>query len=221
MDAARLQTVINRGYGIAATNIGGTFQHYRPASVSSVIAPANLLGSRYAAMAAHGNDFSFGRPDTHRDHYNNALFDPSGAQRFDYLVNATLGTWFIANLEPIKPPLVVRCDRTITLKRPGSGSPCGTIGLGGYGGVTAGNGTPLMSGWPASLSEAGSRGAKGVADLPMSAGGPMVEIMLPSWAGVILEPADIVEDDIGRRYVLRSAELTVFGWKLIAVGAVA
>ncbi len=221
MDAARLQAVLNKGYGIAASRIAHDFTLYRPASATSVIAPDNIVATVKASMAAFGANFSFDRPDSHKEHYNNILFDPTQARIGDYLVNASLGTWFIGNLEPIKPPLGIRCDQVVNVLRAGSADACGTPGLVGYGGITAANEVTLLQGWPAALSEVGARGGQGTLNLPLSAGASVVEVMMPAFPGVIIYATDIVTDNLGRRFTIKGAELSVFGWKIMAMEAVA
>ena len=77
-----------------------------------------------------------------------------------------------------------------------------------------------MSGWPGSLSEVGGK-ARSTADLPVDVGAPTAEIMMPNWAGVIITTADVIEDELGRRWTVKGAELSTFGWKIVAVEAVA
>lgn len=220
MNEARLKEVLGKGYAIAAKNVGSTFSLYRPSAIDSVIEPGNIISSAFfAGVAAYGSDFRFDKPDIHKDHYNNGLLDIRVAHKFDYLV-AERGTWFIAQMEPIKPCLLVRCDRTISIGRTGGDVPCGTVGLASYGGATAASELPLMTGWPAALSEVGSK-ARGNAGLPIDVGAPTAEIMMPAWPDVIIQAADTAIDDLGRRYTIKSAELSTFGWKLVAVEAVA
>lgn len=220
MNEARLQQVLGKGYAIAAERVGGTFELYRPSAADSVIVPINMIAASFkAGIANYGGGFKFDKPDTHKDHYNNGLLDTRIAQKFDYLV-ADRGTWFVAQLEPIKPCLLVRCDRIISVLRPGSGVPCGAVGLADYGGTTASSEVALMEGWPAALFDTGGK-ARGLAGLPVDVGAPSVEIMLPSWDGVLVRPSDFVTDDLGRRYTIKGAELTTFGWKIMAVEAVA
>lgn len=222
MDAARLQTVINKGYRIAAARIGPSFVHYRPATATSVIAPANIVTAALpASFASHNaNQFSYDRPDNHRDVLNNGLFDADVVEVGDYLVGEP-GTWYVASKEPIKPPLCVRCNRIVTsVARPGSGAECGTVGIGGYGGATVEGETVIMAGWPASMRTAvGLR--TGFASLPQNYGAQGVEVLMPAYGAIEIRQGDAISDDLGRRFVVRTAEWTHLGWRIGAVEAVA
>lgn len=221
MNEARLKEVLGKGNAIASKRIGSSFTLYRPVAADSVITPTNIIADPfYVGIAEHAASFKFGRPYAHNNHYNNGLLDTRVAQRFDYLVSTERGNWFVAGVEPISPCLLVRCDRVVTIKRSASAVPCGAVGVGGYGGVTAGSEIALMQGWPAALYEVGGK-ARSLAGLPIDVGAPTVEIMMPAWPDTIIRPSDSVSDDLGRRFVIKGAELTEFGWKLVAAEAVA
>ncbi len=222
MNEARLQQVLGKGYAIAAARVGSTFELYRPSAFDSVLEPINLIAASFkCGTAAYGNGFGFEKPDQHRDHYNNLLGDTRIMQKGDYLVSVQYGTWFVADMPSIKPALGVRCDRVLTVKRAGSaGTGCTTVGLSGYSGPVAANEADILIGWPASLMEVGGR-ARGNAGLPIDAGAPSVEIMMPALPDVMIEPADVIACDLGRRYIVKGAELSKFGWKIMAVEAVA
>lgn len=219
MDAARLQAVLDKGYKVAASRIGPVFTLYRPASATSVIEAGNIVTTMNASMANYGHQFAYGRAENYDDTYYHGLMDRAQAQLFDYLVGEQ-GTYFIAAMEPIKPPLCVRCDRTVTIKRAGgSGANCEGVGLGSYGGTTAASEEAIMTGWPCSMQLRGG-GAKGLANLPITTGAPSAEIKMPAVDGVLIESGDIVVDDLTRRYVVKSAELSALGWQLTALEAV-
>lgn len=212
MDGARLQTVIHKGYRIAARNIGRPFTLYRPSSATSVIAVGNIVAvDVLASFASYGNQFQFGRPDAHEDFKNNGLFDADLVMVRDYLVGP-VGTWFVASKEPIKPPLCVRCDRTVSVYR--LGGDCGGLGLGSYGGATQDSEAPIMTGWPAAVQMQGKTPSQG--DLPASQGGATFAVYLPEWPGVVLKASDIIRDDLGNRYAIQAVELGELGWQIRA-----
>ena len=43
----------------------------------------------------------------------------------------------------------------------------------------------------------------------------MWTVLLPSVAGVVLRPADLMTDDLDRTGIVASAEITDLGWRLI------
>ena len=81
-----------------------------------------------------------------------------------------------------------------------------------YGGITAANTTPLMTNWPASIM-ASSGGTRPSASLPSDNLVPYWTVLLPSCQGVVLRPADLMSDDLGRNAVVTAAELTTLGWR--------
>jgi len=48
---------------------------------------------------------------------------------------------------------------------------------------------------------------------------PWWAILMPAWPGVILRTSDIILDELGRKYVVSSAELTDMGWRCTAMQA--
>lgn len=216
MDHARLQTVINKGYRIAASRIGAPFVHYRPASATSVIEPNNIVTAELpASFAQFGSQFSFDRPDSEKDYLNNGLFDADVVAVGDYLVGEP-GAWFVGSKEPIKPPLCVRCNRTISIAQLGGGN-CHTVGLGTYSGASVENENVVLSGWPVSMKEASGLRAS-YAGLPFNVGAQGVQVLMPSF-GVEIEPGMSMSDDLGRRFLIKSAEQTHVGWRFVAVEA--
>jgi hypothetical protein len=84
-----------------------------------------------------------------------------------------------------------------------------------YEGNTPDTQTPLATGWYASVLQ-GTKGEKNEVGLPGDVRNPWWLILLPQIPGVTLRTSDLVSDDIGRRYVISSAELTDLGWRLTA-----
>jgi hypothetical protein len=41
-------------------------------------------------------------------------------------------------------------------------------------------------------------------------------VLLPEAPGVILRAGDLIADELGRRYIVSSAELTDLGWRITA-----
>ncbi len=90
-----------------------------------------------------------------------------------------------------------------------------TIASNSYGGYTSGSSITLIEGWPASvLGE--NRTSRSTADLPTDQVIPYWNVLLPSPAGVVLSPGDIITDDLGRTAVISGTELTNLGWRISA-----
>lgn len=211
MDAANLQSKVYAGYAKAAKRIGPTFNLFRPADP---LAP--LLSGPVTTLNASFNaeDMTYSRPNKYGKPTWFCLVDGSQVRVGDYLINATQ-TFFLAAMQPILPILAVDCNRTINVLRPQQQTGVGAVG---YGGDIDSNETALMTGWPASVLQ-GTKGEKNEVNLPGDVRNPWWQILMPAFPGVVLQSADIITDDIGRRYIVSSAELTDLGWRMTAMSA--
>jgi len=216
MDGARLQSIVHRGYGIAAKNIGLPTSHHRPSSATEPVSPSTLIGTIKASFPPYGKDFQYGMPPKHGDPLRNGLFDATSVRVGDYLVSSE-GTHFVAAIDHVQPPLCVRCDRALTFVRPQGAE---AIGLGSYGGNTDATEDPYMVGWPASLNLGGGGKGGKAGDLPADGAGSMWEILVPAWGGLEIRTSDMIEDDLGRRYTIGGSERSAFGWRIRAALAV-
>lgn len=212
MRSALLQTKIYSGYAQAALRIGDQVDQYRPSSASNPLAIGNKLRTMYASFNA--DDMTYGRPNKYGKPTWYALFDGSLASVGDYL-DGPQGTFFVAAMQLALPILVVKCDRILTFLRPQQQSGVGAVG---YGGNTSSGESVLMQGWPASVLQ-GTKGDKTETLLPGDVRSPWWAILMPAYSGVILKTADIVTDELNRRYVISSAELTDAGWRITAMQA--
>ncbi len=210
MNATLLQAKIYQGYADAAIRLGTLYSQYRPSGVSAPIASGNLLGTILVAFDAAAS-FNFGRPALYAKPVWYALLDGTQTVVGDYLVGEA-GTYFIAAQEPLLPIAAVLCNRTVSVLRP-----AGNTGVGAqpYGGDTAATETPVMTTWPASILQ-GTKGEKGDVALPGDIRQPWYAILLPAWPGVLIDTADVLNDDLGRRMKVSGAELTNLGWRLTA-----
>lgn len=209
MDAATLQSRIYSGYAKAASRVGFSADQYRPTSASNPTAINNKLRSLPASFNAE--DMTYGKPNKYGKATWYGLFDGSLTQVGDYLVNTQDGAFFIAAQQTALPILLVNCNRTITVKRPQQQTGVGAVG---YGGDTDANETALMTAWPASVLQ-GSKADKSDL-LPGDYRSREWAVLLPHYAGVTLRTDDIITDDLARRFVIASAELTDLGWRLLA-----
>lgn len=205
MSQAKIQSIIDRGGKIAATILGSQCQQYRPASASSVIVPVNLLGTIPVYMDAKA-DAKARQPNLpgHPIWYITA--DTSNMRVGDYLV-APERTIYVLSMQPLLPRTAVECNRTIKmLYRPGKNQQPGTAYY-GSGDQTTNKGATLASGWPISL----LLGQKGEADKSGAIGSPRqpwCQIMMPLIPGVVIATADVLLDDLGRKWAVSGVEQT-------------
>ncbi len=209
MDSATIQNRIYKGYGKAALRLGQVYSQYRPVGAGN---PLATVRSTFNA-SFNAEDMTYSRPNKYGKPTWFGLFDGTQTKVSDYLVGPG-GTFFIAAQQLTLPILCVECNRTITVLRPQQQS---GIGAQGYGGDTYANETVLMQSWPASVLQ-GSKGEKSETALPGDVRMAWAAILLP-YAGVTLRSDDIVTDDLARRFVISSAELTDLGWRITAMQA--
>jgi len=207
MDAATLQDRISRGLGSAARVLGPPTDAYRPSGVANPLDPANRYLQLPAAFSAP--DGRFQRPDPYGAALWHGVFDSAYTLAGDYLVQGS-AIWFIAAQQPLLPVLCVRTSRVVSFARPAAPA---AAGVNAYGGVIPAAAMPLLTAWPASVLGAGGGGTP-QADLPSNATVPFWTVLLPSVPGVVLRPADLMSDDLGRNAVVAAAELTDLGWRL-------
>jgi len=202
------------GFGVAAGALAQVFpefadtcQQFRPNGAANPTDPANQIGT-VTALFDTAPDFKFRTPSQFGKPQWYGLFDFSATQAGDYLVGVK-GTWFVAAIEAIHPPLCIRCNGALSFYRPTGGEP----GPAFYGSNRSGTGTPLMTNWPASLLK-GTKGERGDDPMAGDTRNPWMEALLPASPGVILRTDDIVLDDQQRRFVVSGAELTALGWRM-------
>lgn len=211
MDAATLQSKIYAGFGKAALRIGYLTDVYRATTSANPTAVGNKIASLYASFNAE--DMKYQKPNKYGHPTWFCVLDGSSVHVGDYLKNTHDGTYFVAAMQQALPVLVVQTNRVINVLRPQQQTGVGAVS---YGGDTDSNETALMTAWPASVLQ-GTKGEKGGISLPGDARDPWWSILLPSYSGVNLRSGDIVTDDLTRRYVISSAELTDLGWRLTAM----
>ncbi|WP_020472370.1 hypothetical protein [Zavarzinella formosa] len=202
---ALIQSKVWRGYAQAARRLGTMFDIRRPDDTGF---PGSVLFSRFVSLNAE--DMKYGKPNKYGKPTWYALVDGNGLLAGDYLVGPQ-GTFFIAALQPLLPILVVECNRTVTLSRVQTDN---TVGAQGYSGMTSENETPFASGVPCSILQ-GTKGEKNDAGLPADTRLPWWTILMPASAGPVVY-GDLIADDLGRRYVVSSPELTDLGYRITA-----
>jgi hypothetical protein len=175
--------------------------------------PGRFLTQRCVSLNAE--DMAYKKPNKYGKATWYALFDGAGITVSDYFIGPQ-GTFFIAGMQSLLPILAVECNRVVTIYRPKRQT---NVGLGGYGGTTDTNMLTFVKGRPCSILQ-GTKGEKSEAALPGDTRSPWVIILLPA-AGGTIRPDDVMIDDLGRRYVVSSPELTDLGWRITAQMAIA
>lgn len=215
MDATKLQTKIYKGYGQAAKRLGMPYAQYRPTGAGDPLATS--IGTILTALNAE--DMSYGKPNRYGAPVWYGLFDARTTQVGDYLVGSQ-GTFFIASQQLHLPIQVVECNRKVRISRAAAQPGVGAVGYGGPCGdaddqYLIGDGSGVGSGWPASILLFGQR-EKAISGLPGSSQQVGWRILLPASipSSVIIQAADTISDDIGRRYIVQGAELTDMGWRI-------
>lgn len=210
MNGERLQSKLFAGYGKAAKRIGFEYQQFRASSALNPLSKTPVQ-SLYCSFTT---DYHFNKPNKYGQATWLGLFDGSNVEVGNWLVGHE-GTFFVAAMQATLPIYCVQCNRTISVLRVGQSGSKGAVG---YGGDTKATETVLMSGWPASILQ-GSKGEQNDVKLPGDVRTPWWVMLFPAFTGVTLRTSDIVTDDIGRRYVISSAELTDMGWRVTAMQA--
>lgn len=199
---AKIQVHVNKGYRIAAKNLGHLFAHYRAQDNGPVLVNFNMVDELNLAFD-RDKMFSFASPEEYKSDTYYALLDLTTVGIGDYLYDFDKGTFFIANIEPLKPAMLIRCSHVVTISRPASNN--------GYGGDTGP--IPILTQWPCSIF-LGPKGEKNIATLPESTRSPWIVIHIPQLIGTTIEYGDIVIDELNRRYAVSDNHLTPLGWYL-------
>jgi hypothetical protein len=202
MDGICLQDKISRGMGLAARKLGTPFIVYRPKCAANPLSSRNRVIKLYASFNAEDERFrtvsGFGRPVWW------GVFDASYTQPGDYLVGAS-GTYFICAQRPLLPVQCVATNRVVQILR--AAAPVS----GGYSGFSAATAVPVISGFPASLLEAGTRSGETDVRAEKLGGWTLLLPVLPAPP----EAGDVVIDDHSQNYVVGAAEQSALGWRLL------
>jgi hypothetical protein len=205
MNGNDLQDMISRGLGTAARRIGTPYIVYRALTNAAPLSSRNRIIKLCAAF--YKGDNGRGSTGLYGDPIWPGTFDTCYTQPGDYLVGVS-GTFFVAQQQPLNPPECVKTNRTLAILRPAEPQ------TGGYSGMVAETAETILDGWPASVL---SLNARISGNLPETRFGNWA-ILLPALPILPLYPqvADIVNDDIGRNFVVASSEQSDLGWRLTA-----
>lgn len=208
MDQARIQARLNRGYGKASRFLGAPFAHYRPIDPTSPL--DNQIDTPLAAFDV-SSTFTFAAPSK----YNNAIYygliDATDVLPGDYFISDA-GTWFVAGMEPLKPPLCVRCNVTATFYQIGPDTSAPRY----YGGDIPAGRTLLIKDLPISELNGGKGERNAAASMPTDSRMQWTQLLLPALPGIVLHQSDRVRDNLERDFVISACELTNLGWRLTA-----
>ena len=207
-----LQTFVNQkiAYGLArAASILGVSQAlYRPTSPMSPVS-GTPYGNIYCAFDVTA-DFRLISTAQPNHAYVTLLADPALVQQGDYLVGDD--THFVARTEPLRPALCVLCDQVLDVL---SSDVTTSAGTNAYGGRTSGTDTVIAQGWPVSMS-ARTRGEQDTTKLPSDTRAAYYDVLAPPIPGISLVFGMRLRDNTGQDYEIVSAELSPFGWRLLA-----
>jgi hypothetical protein len=209
MEAGAIDDAVRRAGGAAARMVGEPFVLHRPHGPLSPVRsgtarmrlPALFLPQR-STLPSHGHPTFQG------------VFDSAYARAGDYLVGAQF-TYFVASRMPLEPVICLRATRLASFVR-SPGQAAG--GLGQYGGLVRTGTMALLGYWPVSVIEAGDGLDRAGLPADVSVGG--WSVLLPPTPPVVLQPGDLMTDDLGRAGVVAAAELSERGWKLLVRQAV-
>ncbi len=192
--------------------IGTTYHHYRPTSASNPVSVATQLADMPVSLNA--DDPTYARPNVYGKATWYGVMDGAQLAVGDYIVGIE-GTFFIAALQQLLPIFLVSCNRVATVS---SAASTATAGLVAYNADLVSTETVLMTAWPCSILQ-GSKGEHNSTDLPGDVRTPWMKVLMPAWAGVIINTGDIITDDLGRRLIVSNPELTDLGWNMTAIQA--
>ncbi len=212
MDGATIQARLYAGYAKAARVIGTIYHHYRPTSASNPVSVATQLADMPVSLNA--DDPTYARPNVYGKATWYGVMDGAQLAVGDYIVGIE-GTFFIAALQQLLPIFLVSCNRVATVS---SAASTAAAGLVAYNADLASTETALMTAWPCSILQ-GSKGEHNSTDLPGDVRTPWMKVLMPAWAGVIINTGDIITDDLGRRLIASNPELTDLGWNVTAIQA--
>jgi hypothetical protein len=210
MDGTKLQAKIYKGYGQAAKRIGFDYQQFRATSASNPLLTTVLQ----TLPASFTTNFNYSAPNKYGQATWLGLFDARLFTVGDFLVGRQ-GTFFIAAMQDTLPILCVQTNRTVDVLRVGMDP---GVGLGGWAGDRRTAEAPIMHGWPASILQ-GTKGEANPTQLPGDVRTPWWLVLMPAWPGVVFRTSDIIRDELDRKYVISSAELTDMGWRCTAMQA--
>ena len=204
---ATINTKVSLGLAKAASILGANQALYRPTS-AFLPTSGSPFGNVYCAFDINP-DFKLISTAQPGHSYVALLADPSVVELGDYLVGED--THFVARVEPLRPALCVLCNQIVDLLDTDVTTSAGTNA---YGGRTDDTDTILAQGWPVSMS-ARTHSEQDVTKLPSDTRSAYYDVLAPPMPGVMLTFGMRLQDSSGQDYEIVSAELSLFGWRLL------
>ncbi|WP_419729531.1 hypothetical protein [Lichenicola sp.] len=207
-----LQSMINArialGLARAASIVGASHLLYRPTSATTPVA-GTPLATLFCAFDVRP-DFRLISTAQPGHSYASLLADPTMVQQGDYLVGDEIH--FVAKVEPLRAALCVLCDQTVDFLNTAVAT---TAGSNGYGGRTSDTDLVVAQGWPVSMA-ARNRAGQDITKLPSDTKAAYYEVLVPPIPNVFLTFGMRLQDVNLQSYEIISAELSPFGWRLVA-----
>ena len=204
MNGVELQDRFSRGMGAAARVFGMPHDLYRARGPEAPLAPERRILRLSAGF--DGGDPGYKRPRGYERSLR-GTFDADCTRVGDYM-KGPRGVLFIAALPPLQRPLCVMTNAVLDVLRPAGPE---TPGLNGYGGVREPRLRAILSDWPGQVLGGSGGGHTG---LPDDGGQSGWSVLLPPTPAAILG-SDLLRDEEGRRFLVRTAELSEMGWRLL------
>ena len=203
-----IKNVIYQGYGITSNIIGESYEIFRSPTPLNPLAPANYILTQTASY-----NVSWDYEKANR--YGNAVFQTLTDGRY-----CAVGDYFFFNIEIyfliarqwMLPLLSVQCNKIIKIERASTDNAPDSDVYSGY------NSTPpliLAESLPASILFS-NKGIRNEQKLPTDTYLGFWTILIPDLGGVVYKNRDIIQDATNFRYVVDTAELTVYGWRIMA-----
>ncbi len=204
---ATINTKISLGLAKAASILGASQALYRPLTAYLPIS-GTPFGSIFCAFDVNP-DFKMISTAQPGHSYVTLLADPSIVQEGDYLVGNDIH--FVARIEPLRPVLCVLCNQTLDFLDTDMTTIAGTNA---YGGRTDDTDAIIAQGWPVSMS-ARTHSEQDVTKLPSDTRSAYYDVLAPPIPTVTLTFGMRLQDANGQDYEIVSAELSLFGWRLL------
>ncbi len=208
MSSDRFHDLMSRGLGNAARAIGDRYDVFRPRSAFKPLSSENLIMQMPVSLSSGSAGLRMPRGF---ERGIRASFDAVVSQVGDYL-RGPRGVLFIAALPPMRQPVCMLTNASVDVLRSGGSR---SAGLNTYGGVTETSLALILADWPVQIVSAG--GSRSGA-LPVDGGQTSWSVVLPP-TPVPVMASDILQDSAGRRYVVKSIEVTEMGLWLSVRGS--
>jgi hypothetical protein len=212
MNRAAAQAKLYAGYGKIGTDLGVLTTVYRPTTANNPITPLNVADDILVRFDPKP-DFSTVLVNTFAKPVWYGGFNATNNIEGDIFITEDGAIYYLASLQSLVPPMMVRCNKTVDFYRPAKDyqSPYK------YSGNTAnaGKGAPLALQWPISMLQ-GTKGEKSQLNLPEDTRQPWYSCLIPVIPNVSFKTNDVLFDENDDRYILSSIELTELGYRCTA-----